>query len=98
MLAMKRQAAETWRCRHNAIRAERVRETGMWLVSADVTGSRDEGPVAYGPTSIMNPDAEVVAQVPTMAVGMVVAAIESVATNVVATPAPGQPLDASRTR
>jgi predicted amidohydrolase len=95
---MKRQAAETWKCRHNAIRAERVRETGMWLVSADVTGSRDEGRVAYGPTSIMNPDAEVVAQVPTMAVGMVVAAIESVATNAVAAPAPGQPLDVSRTR
>ncbi len=73
---MKRQAAETWKCRHNAIRAERVRETGMWLVSADVTGSRDEGRVAYGPTSIMNPDAEAVAQVPTMAVGMVVASID----------------------
>jgi predicted amidohydrolase len=72
---MKRQAAETWKCRHNAIRAERVRETGMWLVSADVTGSRDEGRVAYGPTSIMNPDAELVAQVPTMTVGMVVANI-----------------------
>ena len=72
---MKRQAAETWKCRHNAIRAERVRETGMWLVSADVTGARDESRVAYGPTSVMNPDAEVVAQVPTMAVGMVVARI-----------------------
>jgi len=73
---MKRPAAETWRCRHHAIRAERVRETGMWLVSADVTGARDESRVAYGPTSVMNPDAEVVAEVPTMAVGMVVASIE----------------------
>lgn len=78
---MRRQAAEAWRCRHNEIRAERVRETGMWLVSADVTGSRDEGRVAYGPTSVMNPDAEVIAQVPTMMVGMVVAEIAPVATN-----------------
>ena len=73
---MKRPAAETWKCRHNAIRAERVSETGMWLVSADVTGARDDSHVAYGPTSVMNPEAEVVAQVPTMAVGMVVASIE----------------------
>ena len=95
---MKRQAAETWKCRHNAIRAERVRETGMWLVSADVTGSRDESRVAYGPTCVMNPAAEVVAQVPTMAVGMVVAKIEPVTTNAVgATSAPSQPDGASRT-
>ena len=86
---MKQQAAEAWKCRHNAIRAERVRETGMWLVSADVTGRRDAGRVAYGPTSIMNPDAEVVSQVATMAVGMVVAKIEPVAANAVATPGPG---------
>ncbi len=71
---MKRQAAETWKYRHNAIRAARVKETGMWLVSADVTGAWDEGWVGYGPTSVMTPRAEVVAQVPTMSVGMVVAA------------------------
>ena len=73
---MKRQDARTWKCRHNAIRAERVRETGMWLVSADVTGARDASRLGYGPTSIMNPHADVVAQVPTMAVGMVVAGID----------------------
>ena len=72
---MKLQAAETWKCRHNAIRAERVRETGMWLVSADVTGARDGSRCGYGPTSVMNPNADVVAQVPTMTVGMVVADI-----------------------
>jgi predicted amidohydrolase len=76
---MKRQAAEAWKCRHNEVRAERVRETGMWLVSADVTGARDEGRVAYGPTCIMNPSAEVVAQVPTMTVGVVVAEVAPVA-------------------
>jgi predicted amidohydrolase len=72
---MKRQAAETWKRRHNAIRAERVTETGMWLVSADVTGARDESRIGCGPTSVMNPHADVVAQVPTMTVGVVVADI-----------------------
>jgi predicted amidohydrolase len=72
---MKRQTAETWKSRHHAIRAERVRETGMWLVSADVTGARDGGRIGYGPTSVMNPHTDVVAQVPTMTVGMVVAEI-----------------------
>ena len=73
---MKREAAEEWKLKHNAIRAERVRETGLWLASADVTGARDDIRVAFGPTSIMNPDADVVAQVPLMTVGMVVATID----------------------
>lgn len=72
---MRLESAEEWKCRHNAIRAERVRETGMWLVSADVTGARDASRVGYGPTSVMNPNADVVAQVPLMTVGMVVAEI-----------------------
>jgi len=45
------------------------------LVSADVTGARDERRIGYGPTSVMNPHADVIAQVPTMTVGMVVAEI-----------------------
>ena len=73
---MKREAADEWKLRHNAIRAERVRETGLWLASADVTGARDDTRVAYGPTSIMNPDADVVAQVPLMTIGMAVATID----------------------
>ena len=73
---MKLQAATEWQHRHNEIRAERVKETGMWLVSADVTGARDESRIAYGPTSVMNPCAEIVAQVPTNTVGMVVAEID----------------------
>ena len=72
---MKRQAAEIWKHRHNAIRANRARETGMWLVSADVTGVRGGLRIGYGPTSVMNPQGEVVAQVPTMTVGMVTAEI-----------------------
>jgi predicted amidohydrolase len=72
---MKLEAAEAWRCRHNEIRAERARETGMWLVSADVMGSRDATRIGYGPTCVMNPRGDVVAQVPAMSVGMVVAEI-----------------------
>ena len=72
---MRLQAAEEWKHRHNAVRAERVRETGMWLVSADVTGARDGSRIGYGPTCVMNPHGDVVAQVPIMNVGMVVAEI-----------------------
>lgn len=72
---MKREAAETWKHRHNQIRAERVRETGMWLVSADVTGERGDTHVGYGPTSVMTPSADVVAQVPLMETGMIIAQI-----------------------
>ncbi len=72
---MKCRAAQEWKHRHNQIRAERVRETGMWLVSADVTGQRGDTHVGYGPTSVMNPSADVVAQVPLMETGIVIAQI-----------------------
>lgn len=72
---MKREAAETWKHRHNQIRAERARETGMWLVSADVTGERGETHAGFGPTSVMTPSGDVVAQVPPMETGMVIAQI-----------------------
>ncbi|HEX4216696.1 MAG TPA: carbon-nitrogen hydrolase family protein [Candidatus Dormibacteraeota bacterium] len=72
---MRRRAAEEWKDRHNEIRAQRVRETGMWLLSADVTGERGDTHVGYGPTSVMNPIADLVAQVPLMQTGMVVAEI-----------------------
>ncbi|WP_198664454.1 carbon-nitrogen hydrolase family protein [Jiangella endophytica] len=70
---MRRPAAEDWKDRHHAIRAERARETGLWLVSADVTGARDEHRVGLGPTSVIDPRGEVVAQVPPLTTGMVVA-------------------------
>jgi predicted amidohydrolase len=58
-----REAAERWKDLHNAIRAERCRETGLWLVSADVTGERD-GCVSWGPTAVITPQGEVAAQLP----------------------------------
>ncbi|SNY57807.1 carbon-nitrogen hydrolase family protein [Paractinoplanes atraurantiacus] len=70
---MPRGKAEHWKDLHNAIRADRARETGMWVVSADVTGERDAGRVGWGPTGVINPDGELVAQVPLMTTGFVVA-------------------------
>lgn len=65
-----RVAAE-WKDRHNAVRGERCRETGLWLISADVTGARD-GCVAWGPTAVLNPAGEVAAQLPLDAPGLLV--------------------------
>jgi predicted amidohydrolase len=71
---MRRDTAHRWKDEHHRIRAERARETGMWLVSADVTGERADR-IGYGPTSVINPQGEVVAQVPLMTTGMVIADI-----------------------
>jgi predicted amidohydrolase len=70
---MRRAAATRWKDEHHRIRCERARETGMWLVSADVTGVRGAHRIGYGPTSVINPLGEVVAQVPLMTMGMLVA-------------------------
>ncbi|WP_309232005.1 carbon-nitrogen hydrolase family protein [Micromonospora tarensis] len=72
---MRRETAVRWKDLHHGIRAERARETGMWLVSADVTGERDEHRVGYGPTSVISPQGEIVAQVPLMTTGMVIVEI-----------------------
>ncbi len=55
--------AVVWKDRHNAERGARCRETGLWLISADVTGERD-GRIAWGPTAVLNPSGEVAAQLP----------------------------------
>ncbi|MFB9238335.1 carbon-nitrogen hydrolase family protein [Plantactinospora siamensis] len=72
---MRRQAALRWRDLHTEIRLRRVRETGMWLASADVTGERDEQRIGLGPTCVIDPAGRVVAQVPTGTTGMAVAEI-----------------------
>jgi predicted amidohydrolase len=68
---MRRQTAIEWKDRHNTVRGERCRETGLWLMSSDVTGARD-GRVAWGPTAVLNPAGEVVAQLPLDAPGLLV--------------------------
>ena len=73
---MRREKAFWWRDRHNQIRTARVRETGMWLVSADVTGQRDATRIGLGPTCVINPAGRVVAQVPIGTTGVAVAEID----------------------
>jgi predicted amidohydrolase len=72
---MRRDKAFWWQERHNQIRTQRVHETGMWLVSADVTGQRDSTRIGLGPTCIINPAGHVVARVPTGTTGMAIAEI-----------------------
>ncbi|WP_413786022.1 carbon-nitrogen hydrolase family protein [Agrobacterium sp. rho-13.3] len=60
---MRRERAETFRDVHNAVRGKRCQETGLWLLSADVTGEGN-GRVSLGPTALLNPDGQVIAQLP----------------------------------
>ncbi|MBB4250254.1 carbon-nitrogen hydrolase family protein [Rhizobium sp. BK008] len=53
------------------VRGERCRETGLWLISSDVTGERD-GRIAWGPTAVLNPEGQVVAQLPLEEPGLLV--------------------------
>lgn len=68
---MRREKAEAFRDVHNIVRGDRCREAGLWLVSADVTGER-EGRVAWGPTAILNPKGQVVAQLPLEEPGLLI--------------------------
>ncbi len=52
------------------MRIERVVENKIWMMSADITGEKD-GRISYGPTSAINPDGQVVCQVPLMETGMI---------------------------
>jgi len=73
---LRRETAEYWKDKHSEICVERVKETGLWYVRSDVTGIRPSGQygverIGYGPTLAINPNAEVVAQVPLMTVGLI---------------------------
>ena len=67
----RRKAAEALKNVHKSVRGERCRETGLWLVSADVTGDRD-GRISWGPTAVLNPAGEIVAQLPLEKAGLLV--------------------------
>jgi predicted amidohydrolase len=60
---MPREAALRYKHLHNAIRGERCRENGLWLISSDITGERD-GRIAWGPTAVLDPSGAVAAQLP----------------------------------
>ncbi len=72
---LRAEIAEKLKDEHNAIRRERAKESGTWLLTSDVTGRR-EGRVSYGPTALIRPDGVVAAQVPSMQAGMIVQDIE----------------------
>lgn len=64
-----RDRSEIYRDLHNAERAKRCRETGLWLASSDVTGARGDR-VSWGPSAIITPAGEVVAQLALSAAGL----------------------------
>lgn len=68
---LRRDKALQYKDLHNAIRGERCRETGLWLISADVTGERDDR-VGWGPTAVLNPAGEVAAQLPLDQTGLLI--------------------------
>ena len=72
---MPRTLAEDWKNRHNEIRANRARESGLWIVSSDIVGERGDS-ISYGPTAVIDPTGTVVDQVPLLTTGMVVVEIE----------------------
>jgi len=59
---------------HNSVRAQRCIETGLWLISADITGDSGNR-VSFGPTAVIDPRGEIISQVPLLQVGMVTADI-----------------------
>jgi predicted amidohydrolase len=71
---MPRDLAEEWKPRHNEIRSRHAKEHGIWIVSSDITGERDNC-ISYGPTAVIDPLGTVVAQVPLLESGVVVADI-----------------------
>lgn len=69
-----REVAEEWKSRHNEIRSRHAKDHGVWIVTSDVAGERDQC-MSYGPTAVIDPQGIVIAQVPLQQVGMVVAEI-----------------------
>jgi predicted amidohydrolase len=72
---MRRERAEKYKHLHNQVRGQRAKETGLWLISADVTGENERS-IALGPTAVLDPNGCVVAQVPLLEVGMVVVELD----------------------
>lgn len=69
-----RATAEAWKHRHTEIRTRRAREHGLWIATSDVAGGRNDE-VSYGPTAVIDPTGRVVAQVPLLCAGHVIAEI-----------------------
>lgn len=63
-----RETAERWQFQHLAIAQARARETGCWVLTADVVHP-GPSPVAYGSSVILDPHGQVRARVPEGRVG-----------------------------
>jgi len=72
---MSLQKSERYKHIHNSVRAERCRETGLPLISSDVTGERDNR-VSYGPTAMIDSNGHVIDQIPLGETGMFIAEID----------------------
>lgn len=68
---LKNETAVKYKSLHNSVRGQRCRETGLWLMSSDVTGQRKDH-LAFGPTAVLNPKGDVVSQLPLGQVGILV--------------------------
>ncbi len=66
--------AEQYKDLHNECRSQRALEHKCWHISSDVTGQR-EGHAAYGPTAAINPQGEIVDQVPLGEEGIIIVTI-----------------------
>jgi predicted amidohydrolase len=68
---MQRQKAELYKALHNDIRSQRCKESGLWLMSSDVTGQR-ENRISWGPTAMIEPSGAVASQLPLNEPGLLI--------------------------
>ncbi|MGJ8606195.1 MAG: carbon-nitrogen hydrolase family protein [Marivita sp.] len=68
---LKHNTAEKYKWLHNSVRGQRCHETGLWLMSSDVTGEREDH-LALGPTAVINPNGDVAEQLPLGQIDMLV--------------------------
>lgn len=66
---MRYATAEKYKPLHLSMRAERSKENEVWLLSSDIVGEKD-GRIAYGTTSGIDPDGEIVERIPLMETGI----------------------------
>jgi len=69
------ETAERWRAKSLANLVARARETGCWVVSADVAGTVDDR-LSYGCTAIVSPQGNLVARVPELQEGVAMVDID----------------------
>ena len=63
--------AEIWKHKHQEIRRQRARDTGMHLLSSDVVGEWN-GRISYGSTSVIGPDGKIRSELDFMREGLLI--------------------------